>query len=150
MQSSNDFPSSSAEKPDNLADNASTGCQHRSATNWMMKSAYGIAGLVMLALIITVVSPETAVAVSRYLPENVQQSFFAATSTNHRCCGKGPRTNRTVPVSTGASCSLGEGTCPADSCCPMDMPMTATGADFMQLSLDEMLAGVDAAPAASP
>ena len=145
MESSNDFPSSPAEKTDNQGH---SGCQHAPATRWMMNSVYGVAGLVMLALVITVVSPETAVAVSRYLPENFQQSLFATVSGSHRCCGKGSRTHQTSPVPTGACGSSGESTCPVAGTCPLDTEMAVAEIDFMPLSLDEMLAGIDAAPTA--
>jgi len=108
---------------------------------WVKNTVYGFAGLVILALVITVVSPEVAVGLSQYLPQEYQQTLFA-TSGSGECCSAG------IPVGGYNGC------CPSTaatgssipSCCASGPAAVANdetlAADIPSLSLDTMLAGL--------
>ncbi len=111
---------------------------------WVKRSVYGFAGLTVLALAITVISPETAVAVSQYLPKEYQETIFATAGGD--TCSAG------MPVGSyqGSCPSMGSCGSGAPSCCSMSpaaaSPEMAAGdnlaADMPSLSLDTMLAGI--------
>lgn len=113
---------------------------------WVKRTVYGFAGVIMLALAITVISPETAVAVSQYLPKEYQQTIFATAGGDSCSAGM------TVGSFQGSCPSMGSCGSGAPSCCSMSpAPVTASpgmtaedslAADIPSLSLDHMLAGV--------
>lgn len=105
---------------------------------WAKNTVYGFAGLVLLSLVITVVSPEAAVAVSQYLPQEYQNSLFA-TSGSGAACSAG------MPVGGyPSSCSAGGSCCSAStSCGAIDEVDESLAMDIPSLSLDTMLAGLN-------
>ena len=113
---------------------------------WAMNTVYGFAGLVMLALVITVVSPDAAVAVSEYLPQQYQETLFAAMGANPKTCSAG-----TPVASFGGCCPSQGGSCGAGSSCggaPAGSPEEMDDmlvANLPVLSLDDMLQGVNLA-----
>ena len=108
---------------------------------WVKRTVYGFAGLAVLALAITVISPETAVAVSQYLPAEYQQTIFATAGGD--TCSAGMK----VGSFQGSCPSMGSCGSGAPSCCSMSpAPVSAEdnlAADIPNLSLDSMLAGVN-------
>ncbi|MBA2113251.1 hypothetical protein [Bremerella alba] len=109
---------------------------------WVKNTAYGFAGLTVLALVITVVSPEVAVAVTQYLPKEYQETLFASSASSEAC-------------SAGMSVGVSSGCCPSTvaSCCSAGTSCGAPSASseiaddafavaIPSLSLDDMLAGL--------
>lgn len=109
---------------------------------WAKNSVYGFAGLTMLALVITVVSPEIAVAVSQYLPKEYQETIFASSASGGTCSAGMP-----VGGYSGSDPSMGSCCSAATSCCvpSTGLPVAdeSLAADIPNLSLDTMLAGLN-------
>lgn len=108
---------------------------------WAKGTVYGFAGLVVLALMITVVSPETAVGLTQYLPQEYQETIFASAGSGGTCSAG-------MPVgSYGGCCPSMAGSCSSGSSCGAPSASgevvdesLALGAPA--LSLDTMLAGL--------
>lgn len=111
--------------------------------SWIKNTVYGFAGLVILALGITVVSPETAVAVTQYLPKEYQETIFASAAPSGTCSAGMP-----VGGYAGGSCcpSMATSGSTGTSCCPAsagsEVVDESLAADIPSLSLDTMLAGL--------
>ena len=110
---------------------------------WTKRTIYGFAGLIVLALFITVISPETAVAVTQFLPKEYQQTIFASAGSGQSCsAGKsvGSYTGSGCCPSMASSCSSGTSCCPASA--EAEVVDETFAVDIPNLSLDTMLAGV--------
>lgn len=109
---------------------------------WAKNTVYGFAGLMVLALVITVISPESAVAVSQYLPKEYQETIFAAASDGQTC-------SASMPVASFSGCCQAKASCcsAGPTSCPLSGAEEATGdivaADIPSLSLDNMLEGLN-------
>lgn len=105
---------------------------------WAKNIVYGFAGLVLLSLVMTIVSPEVAVAVSQYLPQDYQNSLFATSGSGGTCSAGMPVGGYSGGCSPMGSC------CSADtSCGAMDAEDDALAMEIPALSLDAMLAGLN-------
>ncbi|QDU73317.1 hypothetical protein Pan97_02860 [Bremerella volcania] len=110
--------------------------------SWAKNTIYGFAGLVILALVITVVSPETAVAVSQYLPKEYQETIFATSATGETCSAGMPVGGYSGCCHAKASgCAAGSMSCPMSA--ESEVADDSLAADIPSLSLDNMLAGLN-------
>lgn len=109
---------------------------------WAKGTVYGFAGLVVLALGITVVSPETAVGLTQYLPQEYQETLFASAGSGGTCSAGMPvgSYGGGCCQATAGSCGAGAAGCPASAATEgADETLAAT---MPALSLDKMLAGL--------
>jgi len=108
---------------------------------WVKNTVYGFAGLAVLALVITVISPESAVAVSQYLPKEYQETIFASAGDGQTCSAG-------MPVASYSSCCQAKTSCcsAGPTSCPMSGAEESTdevlAVDIPSLSLDNMLEGL--------
>ncbi|PQO36913.1 hypothetical protein C5Y96_07050 [Blastopirellula marina] len=137
MDNANQTTESNIEGTENAGQSSPQVASSGRMGRWAKNTVYGFAGLVLLSLVITVVSPEVAVAVSQYLPQEYQSTLFA-TSDSGGTCSAG------IPVGgfNGSCCSHTSGCSAGTSCGAMDEVDQTLAVEIPSLSLDTMLAGL--------
>lgn len=114
----------------------------RRLAHWAKNTVYGFAGLVLLALVITVVSPEVAVGVSQYLPKEYQETIFASSASGGSCSAGMPVGGYAGSCpSMGSCCGAPTSCCASGAASPMADDSLA--AEIPNLSLDTMLTGLE-------
>lgn len=140
-------PINNNEVPKEGGQPACESCSTGSVGRVLKNSAYGVLVVAFGALIFTAISPETAVAVSQYLPDGVQQTIFGSPASGS--CGGSMSAN--LPLTSFGSCCASQATCSmSGGSCPMAVaesgcqagPVAPQDVVFMPLSLDDMLEGV--------